>query len=82
MVNGSLDLCRGKLELKRYIIRKRATGLYVDRSLRLPKDPSQALVFGSIEEADFYRIQLKNSPDQYEICEVREDGEVIAVLAP
>ena len=34
------------------------------------------------EEADFYRIQLKSPPDQYEICELTADGRVIALGVP
>jgi hypothetical protein len=79
LVTGNVILCCGKLGLKKYIIRKRATGQYVDRSQRLPEDPAQAMVFDSVEEADFYRVQLKNSPDQYEICELTAEGKLVAV---
>jgi hypothetical protein len=67
------------LDLKKYVIRKRATGQYVDRWQRLPKDVRQAMVFDSMEEADFYRVQLKNAPDHYEICELTAYGKLVAV---
>jgi len=37
------------------------------------------IVFGSIEEADFYCIQLKNAPDRYEICELTADAKLVVV---
>ena len=68
--------------MKKYIIRKRHSDFYVDRWGGIRQDAVQAMAFPSVEDADFHRGQLRGSPDQYEICELTADGQLIPVEVP
>jgi hypothetical protein len=68
------------IAMKKYVIRRSGTGHYVTRSHTELRDAMQAMAFSSIEEADFYRIQLDRAAE-YEICELTTDGQVISVQA-
>ena len=48
----------------------------------MPKDVVGAMAFPSVEDADFYRVQLKNGADDYEICELTENGRLMSVPLP
>ena len=46
-----------------FVLRERASGLFVDRWETLHSELAQAHVFPSAEEADFYRLNRLSQPD-------------------
>jgi hypothetical protein len=56
-------LKRRETIVKRYVLRKRDTGRYVARSQAFVENATRSLIFSSVEEADFYRLQLNHDTD-------------------
>jgi hypothetical protein len=65
--------------MAKYLIQRRDTGFYVDQWRGLHQGVAQALGFHSVEEAEFYRVQIQSSREQYETCELTAGGQVIPV---
>jgi len=68
--------------VKKYVVRKRGSDIYVDRWQKLRQDVVQALAFPSIEDADFHRGQIETPTNQYEVCELTADDQIIPVQLP
>jgi hypothetical protein len=68
--------------LRKHVVRKQGTNLYVDRWGGLRHDVAQALAFPSVEEADFHRGQLHGATEYYELCELTPDGNTARVETP
>ena len=57
-----------------FVLRERASGLFVDRWETLHSELAQAHVFPSAEEADFYRLNRLSQPDGCEVCALNTEG--------
>jgi hypothetical protein len=65
-----------KRTMNKYVLRDRATGQFVDRWGGLHREPAQAYVFPSTEEADSYRLRMLSAPASYEVCALSPDDQL------
>jgi hypothetical protein len=68
--------------MNRYVIRKRGMNHFVDRWDGLREDIPHARVFLSVEDAEFYCVQLVGCLDDYEVCELTPGGGVKPLERP
>ena len=68
--------------MKRYVLKSKTLGLFVDGAVGYRQGLTHAHVFSSAVAAELYRIQRVNFPDDYEICELRGSRLLLPVAGP